>query len=134
MCIITITTWSRANDYMFAYNEKSAWEYCNPIVILEAVFAFNLFLNLNIGVNKIINVLSKSVFSCFLLHSVFIKYIGINKAVNMNPLVMLLHIAVSAVLIYLACFIVYCIYEKTITSIFRVISKKIRLPIIDLSN
>lgn len=38
--IFTMTVWARINDYTGYAVERSAWEYCNPLVIASAVLVF----------------------------------------------------------------------------------------------
>ena len=136
LCTLMLVVWKLLNNYTDSLNgfeTHSAWEYCNTFVITEAVLMFVLFRNINIGVNKIINNLSKAVFSVFLLHNTFIKTIDIDVAVNKTPIFLLFHIFGSAVVIYLICYVVHFIYSKITTPLFSFLYKKIRFEFIDLN-
>ena len=52
ICILICVVWARVNDKTGFYTERSAWEYCNPVVIGEAILLFCLFSKIHIGVNK----------------------------------------------------------------------------------
>ncbi len=69
-------------------NEDIAWEYCNPLIIIEAVIIFILFSKLIIGVNIIINESAQAFFSVYLLHNWFLPYVGAKKYVQGNIFVL----------------------------------------------
>ena len=115
-----LTIWS------LFYNQ-SALEYCNPLIIINAVSIFLLFKNINISYNKIINKFSKGTFSVFLLHITFIKYIKIDHFVNQNIFVLIIHILLSCIILYFICFIVYYIYDNIINVIIKKIKNKYSL-------
>lgn len=134
ICTTVLVIWSRMNDKIGYFTEKTAWEYCNPVVILEAIIMFVIFSRLKIEVIKPINVLSKATFSVYLLHGIFIPHIGIEQFVSSNVFLMLGHIMTSVILIYCICWCVYFIYDKTTSPLFRKISRAIHLPVIDLDS
>lgn len=131
--VIVMTVWARINDYIGYDTERSAWEYCNPLVIASAVLTFLLFLRLKIGVNKVINRMAEGVFSIFLLHGVFIPHIGIEKAVTGNMFLMILHIFISALLICLLCWCAHVVYKGISGPIFRKMEAEVKLPVIELN-
>ena len=49
-CVILLTAWAVWNDRIGFYTERSAWEYCNPIVILSAVKQYSLMDNATLAV------------------------------------------------------------------------------------
>lgn len=63
------------------FDENTAWEYCSPFVICEAMILFVLFSRMHIRENIIINKLAKAAFSVFLLHTYFLPYINIEDFV-----------------------------------------------------
>lgn len=125
-CIVLLTIWA-------FFDKGTAWEYCNPIVILVAVFAFNLFMQIEMGCVKIINQLAKGTFSVFLLHSVFLPHIAVDRFVIGNPLVMILHIGISTIGIFLICWVAYCVYSAVTKPVFHKMAQRIHLPDIDVS-
>lgn len=129
-CIMIMTVWSRVNDFIGHFTEKSAWEYCNPLVILEAAVVFILFRKMDLGSNRIINNLAKGSFTVFLIHSSFLSKIRIEEFVQKNVLIMLIHIFVSCICIYLICWCVYWIYERITAPIYVFLEKRIKLPIL----
>ena len=107
------------------YDTKTAWEYCNPLVVLEAVIIFILFKQIKMKSNSTINTAAKAAFSVFLLHTLFLPYIRIEKYVNAKLIVLIMHVFVSAVIIYSICTLVYIIYEKMTNPIFKKMDKKL---------
>lgn len=131
LSVLLMAGWARVNDNVGYFTERSAWEYCNPLVICEAAILFIMFSRVNLGRNKVINRLAESVFTVFLLHSVFLTHLQIENFVRGSALVMLVHIGVSVVLIYMVCWAVSIVYHKITEPIYKVLSSKIKLPLID---
>lgn len=104
---LLLVVWARGNDSISILTERSAWEYCNPLIICEAAAVFILFGRINLGMNKTINYLANGVFTVFLLHGVFIPHLQIQKYVTGSTVPMILHIVVCMVGIYVAC---WCIH------------------------
>ena len=101
----------------------SAWEYCNPFVIIEAWAIFNLFKEINLPTNKIINTLSSGAFSVFLLHFYLFPKIQIEKFVNQNVFVFILHALISSIFIYIICSLIHIVYTWIMEHIFSLILK-----------
>lgn len=132
--IVLLVAWARVNDKVGFFTERSAWEYCNPFVILTAVLVFLLFSKIDMGVNKVINKLAEGVFSVFLLHNTFIPYLRIEQFVTGNVFLMLLHIIFCCVVLYLICLVAHKIYHLIIDPIFKVLSGKAKLPTISVED
>ena len=92
------------------YSSSKAWDYNNPIVILLPVFIILFFNKLNFS-SKIINELAKAAFTCYLFHGYFMSKLGVEKFVNGNIFMLILHQFGCAIAIYLASYIVYKIYN-----------------------
>ena len=122
--VLVLVIWARLNDKIGFFTERSAWEYCNPLIICEAVILFILFSRMNLGVNKIINHMAEGVFSVFLLHQVFISHLSIEKFVTGNTVFMLLHILGCMVGLYVLCWCVHKVYHWVTDPIFKKISSK----------
>lgn len=109
MCFVLIvcgiTIWSMLD-------RSTAWSYCNPLVILEAITAFFIFKNLTMKENRIINCLATACFSVFLLHSYFLPYINIQENVQRSIGIMCLHILISSIVIYIVCWVIWKIYDS----------------------
>lgn len=121
---ILLVLWAVINDKTGYGTERSAWEYCNPLVIFMAVESFILFEKINIGVNKIINELAKGSFTVYLLHINFLKYINIKQYVTGSPFKMILHIFVCTVMIYFTCWCIYEVYAHISKPIYDAICNK----------
>ena len=117
--------WSLLNNRMTRYTSRSAYEYCNPLVICSAVILFLLFRRMTIKPNRIINGLAKGSFTVFLLHGILLQFLRIERFVNLNPLVYLLHTLLGAALIYLVCWAVYFCYDFVTSWLFRLVQSKV---------
>ena len=115
---LLIFGWSVLN-IKYRFERNIAWSYSNPLVVIEAITVFILFLRINIGSIKWINSLSKSSFTVYLVHGYLIPHIGIMWAVQLKPLLMILHIVISSVVIYLVCFLIFLIYDSIIKRVLK---------------
>lgn len=95
------------------------YSYCSPLVILVSVSLFLLFLNNNKINFKVINFLSASSFTFYIIHIHFLNYLMIDKYVSFNIFIMLLHIIFSFILIYFISFILYFIFNSIFDVIFK---------------
>ena len=126
---ILLALWGRL-DEMIGYNmfdfvhvERNAWEYCNPLVILQAVAIFELFKRMRF-VNRVVNKLAKASFCVYLIHGYFIGYLRISQVVLLqNPVFTFLHIVACGTIIYLIGYIVNLIYNFIVGIIDRPIEK-----------
>lgn len=115
--------WYLTFDY-FQISDSTSHSYHNPIIVLLAVVSFILFKKIDLGQNKIINMLAKGSFTVFLLHSHFLPYIRIEYYVNKSLPKLALHIIISIVVIYLVCWVLFFVYERITAPIFKIIEKK----------
>lgn len=109
-----------------------AWSYCSPLVILEAIFAFLLFRQMQFS-SKIINFFSRGAFTCFLLHLFFLKIAKIPAAVQGSPVFMICHILITAVATYLACFVAYIIYDFASKPVLKLVDRGFKKLKLDFS-
>lgn len=126
LIIALILTWS-------FFNSSTAWEYCNPLVILESIIVFSLFKRINLK-SKIVNSLSKATFTTFLIHTFFFKWLHIAEFVNRNVFVMLVHIVVSCVVIYIICYFIWLIYDLITKPIYKFLFKSVKPYSVDLED
>lgn len=131
-CVLIMTIWSVINDRVGYYTEKSAWEYCNPFVIMTGVCAFLLFRKIQIKNNKLINSLAKGSFTVYLLHINLVTHIGVKMFVNNNIFVLILHMVLSSTGIYLTCWLVYLIYGRFEKAVFGFLKEKCKLPLLEI--
>ena len=122
LCVCIICLWSYLDKPIVGALGSTAWEYCNPFVILEAVLIFSLFSKVTFY-DSIINKLAISCFSFYLLHSMFYECLPIDRIVNANPLVMVIYILMIGVVIYFISHLVNFIYSKAMSPIFRSVQK-----------
>lgn len=121
--VAVVCGWAALND-MHGIVGGSAWGYCNPFVIGEAVLLFLIFRKLRLKNSRIVNTLAKGAFTVYLLHTPFLNYARIPEAVQAAPGIMIVHILLVVVLIYLICFLCYVIYEKVTRPVLRRLEKK----------
>ncbi|MBE7001506.1 MAG: acyltransferase [Ruminococcaceae bacterium] len=96
--------------------------YCNPFVILLAVFAFRLFTHLHFS-NKLVNTLAKGAFTCFLFHDFCLWHIKIEKVVNGSLPVLIAHILITVPLIFLISWVVWRVYDWVTRPLFSLLAK-----------
>lgn len=131
-CVAIMTVWSVINDRIGYFTEKTAWEYCNPLVITTAICAFLMFKRIKIKNNKLINSLAKGSFTVYLLHINLVTHLQIDYFVNENIFLLLLHMILSSALIYLVCWIVYLVYQLFEKVVFGFLKGKCKLSILEI--
>ncbi len=99
--------------------------YSNPLVIIQAASLISAFEKLNISRSGVINRLAGASFTVYLAHTFFIELCQVEKFVNMHPLVMLAHITLCQIGIYMACFIIYLVYDAVTKPAFNRLWEKI---------
>ena len=78
---------------------NTAWQYSNPIVILEAIFVFLLFKKISIY-SKFINKIAPASFSCYLIHEKLLSYIDYSMLGSASLLKLVIFITLVLVVIY----------------------------------
>lgn len=125
---LLIFIWMRIEDYT-GFIGRASTEYCNPLIITEAVILFLIFSRNNIGSIEIINRVAGATFTVFLFHFRFFKYLRIQYFVN--SWLLMPHILCSITLIYLGSFMVHVIYHWIMDPVIMHMGEIIKLPIID---
>ena len=132
--VVLVFVWMLMDLKLPGLMSQTAYIYCNPLIVFQAAMLFVLFLNINIGVNKVINKVATGVFTVFLLHGYLIKYIGVERFVCGNYLIMLIHIIVSAVTICLLCTLIHFLYELIVNPLFNLLFRKKDVILVELEN
>ncbi len=132
VCALGALLWSRANDFIGYFTEKSAYEYCNPLVIFMAISIFIVFAKTDLGVRKWINHLAKGSFTVYLTHGFFIRHVGIENFVQGNVLLMLVHIIIVAVGLYLIGYMCFVIYDLITKPFWRFVENGIKIAKIEV--
>lgn len=101
---------------------SNAWAYHNPLVILSACAAMLIALRWQFE-SKLVNRLALSAFTCFLFHDLLLGYLGIQKAVTGSLPGLLIHVILSAVAVYLICYVVYFVWDLVTKPLFRFCAK-----------
>ena len=123
--ISLITGWAYLDNISGFDSERNAWEYCNPLVILEAIVVFLLFKNMSTIQSQLINLIAKNCFFVYLLHLFFLKYLRISEFVNEPPLIMTIHIILSAICVFLVCWVFGWLYNMAVKPIYNRILIKV---------
>lgn len=104
--------------FLFLILEKRIWEepyitleYCNPLIIAEAVFLFCMFNSIKICNSKIISRLASESFSVYLLHTSFLPLFSIFQFVNKGILVLFFHVGITCAIIYAICWLIGRLYH-----------------------
>ncbi|MBR6968592.1 MAG: acyltransferase [Ruminococcus sp.] len=119
------TVWSLVNEHFTIYDARSAYEYCNPLVIGGTVLIFVLFHNMQIRSSRIINLLAKASFTVYLTHAAMLKYFRIAGHVNRNAAVYVLHVLATAAAIYLVSWVMFICYDLVTRPLFGFVRSKI---------
>lgn len=120
--VLINTVWGFAFAKL-GYSNGNSWEYCNPLLILQAVLVFEIFRNIKMK-SIVINNIAKASFCVYIIHGYFIGRVGIEKVISFNnPLLTICHIFVVALLIYLAGIVINFIYNFVMNPLFQLIEK-----------
>lgn len=87
-----------------------AENYQNPVIILEAVAIFMLFSYIKIQ-NKIINQISKTCFTVFIVHANFINKIPIVNPGKLDVVTLVVNILIKATIIFLLSALIGLVYS-----------------------
>ena len=87
-----------------------AENYQNPVIILEAVAIFMLFSHIKIQ-NKIINQISKTCFTVFIVHANFINKIPIVNPGQLDVVTLVANILIKATIIFLLSALIGLVYS-----------------------
>lgn len=111
ICSLILLIWSLVNDRIGFIVEKSAFAYCNPIVIVESTLIVILFKNMEFRQSNLINKLASGAFVTFLLHNYFIRHINIEKICSYNFIIVICSFAIISICCYVLCWIISIIYD-----------------------
>lgn len=119
-----LIVWSYLDKMCGFSASANSSEYCNPLVIAEAIILFLLFINITIK-SSIINRLSKACFTMYLLHTLTYQFMPINEIVNMHPVYMTLSIFAYGIATFIICYIIFIIYDFCLTPLYSYVRHKI---------
>lgn len=121
LAAVYIEAWLRGSQpvstVLFNYN--------NPLVVLQAVFAFLTFRYVKIPDNKAVNFIAKGVFFVYILHLRFISLFKVPKIYIDDPLMLASFMISMALLIFVLCIICYIAYDFTIGKLIDLIFSKL---------
>lgn len=131
VCVAVLMLWAVVNDRVGYSTVRSAWEYCNPLVIAESAIIFVLFQRIRIGTSPVINSLSKCCFTVYLLNETLLHFIPVGDIVSKSAPVMLLLVLGSATAAFLAAWVVHFLYAATTDPVFNILKKVWKLPVLE---
>lgn len=105
-------------EYKSGLGYGTAWNYNNPIVIINSACVLTLFFKMKIH-NVVINELAKGAYTCFLFHGIVLKFYNIEKCINSMLVVLILHQLFTIITIYLMSYILYKIYNWIISPLIK---------------
>ena len=103
-----------------------SYSYCNPFVIILAVYLFLFFRNMDIGNNIVVNILANGSFAVYLTHKNFLSYLHIENYANANVIVLVGHILGSVIILYLVGFFAYVVYSFFLNLVEKMIPNSIK--------
>ena len=127
---VAVTTSLLGLSYLGAIATKTQpfqtpmFHYNNPLVILQALFAFLMFKNMKLPGNKIINLFSGAAFYVYILHFRFIEIFNIRNIVIDEPLMLAVFMLAVSMVIYILCFVCWIIYDLTVGKLFALVTAK----------
>ena len=104
---------------IFSWNRGLATEYCSPIVILQAVTIFCLFLSIKIRYSRLINEVAKGSFVVYLIHVNILSLLRISRYAVSEWYIMVFHLTVSVIISYFIGYILYKLYQLLSTRIWK---------------
>lgn len=123
ICVIINTVWySREAISPFAI------EYCNPLVILEAIALFMIFIKMKTFNSRVINALAKGAFMVYLIHGNLLALFKIPEYVVRSPMVYVLHTGVTVITIYLFGWFINLLYSLCAKPVSTFIKKHVKIP------
>ncbi len=117
LCASLVWLWSLVSPDL-------AWAYCNPILILEAVFLFLASLKLSFR-SRFVNTLAKSSYTCYLLNIPLVQRVGAAAAAAKPLPFLLAHLLGSVAGIYLLCWGVDAVYTAITRKAFAALDQKL---------
>lgn len=120
------------NTLYAAYSPGRAAAYCNPLVVIQTAAIFAVFRNFRIQ-SKTINTIASCSFGTYLLHAFFFRFCQIERFVTGNPILIPVHIIVTAVLIYAVSALIYWIYQRAFHPIFTLLQRKLAFLTYDVN-
>lgn len=110
----------------------TAWEYCSPFVVIQAVLLFTIFREIKMRPSKTINKLAEAAFTVYLIHSFFLKYARINLVANSG--FMILHLVGTCFVIYCLGWIIYFLYHNSVDLVVRKVLERFAKRNVDLGD
>ncbi|WP_026527829.1 acyltransferase [Butyrivibrio sp. VCD2006] len=122
---VTIS-WSYADGLRAGMNvyDTIAWNYNNPLVISQAALLFMMFRKIDIKNSKVINAVSGSTFTIYILHQRLIGLLNIRGVASGDAVLLVHHIIGSVIGIFFVCFICHLLYLIIKRPVYRFVADK----------
>ena len=121
LTLAVIFAWTYIEYHLI--KKDTVLEYCNPLVIVEAVLIFMLFSRLRIQ-SRVITTLAKGSFTVYLIHGYFLPHIQIQVFAARALPVVVTHLLICVVAIYMVGLLVDWIYNKVMNPIWKFADRK----------
>ena len=122
-----IEMWAYINDVVGFEIERTAWSYCNPFVVLSSILLVSMFSRFNLGTNQIINSLSSSTFSIYLLNCYLFPLFNIPYYASKGLGVMIINLVFTVVGIFSICYAVTIIYNAIMKFVYAITIDKLQV-------
>lgn len=132
--VFILAIWGYADSRIGYEVEPSGWEYCNPLVAIEAVLVFTLIKRVDLGTNSVINVLAKGSFTVFLVHGFLLEFVEVAPFASGNPFFLMLHLLCVCVVVYLVCWVVWVLYDKATAPLWRMVRPALSRDVIGIDD
>lgn len=105
-------------------NSKLIFSYCNPVVILCAVYLLRIFSCIKLRSNPVVTGIAAATFSVYLLNATLIaELFDVEKYVKGNGFLMLLHMAWTCIAVCAMSYLTQLLYDLITKPIYKLLDK-----------
>ena len=117
-CICTLLIYKLSK-----HNTSLAWEYCNPLVITNAVSLFCIFKNIHFQGSWLINKLAAAVFPCFIIHTTLLRMLNIQYYCLQTPVKMVAYLICVCIGCFIVAVVIHVIIDSCLQPLWKVLKK-----------
>ena len=121
LILAVIFAWTYTEYHLIEHD--TALEYCDPLVIAEAVLVFMLFSRVKLQ-SRAVNALAKGSFTVYLIHGYFLPHIQIQTFAAKALPVVAAHLIICVIGIYAIGLLVDWIYDMVMNPVWKLVDIK----------
>ena len=121
LTLAVIFAWTYTEYHLI--ESDTALEYCDPLVIAEAVLVFMIFSRLKFQ-SRAVNALAKGSFTVYLIHGYFLPHIQIQTFAAKELPMVAAHLIICVLVIYAVGLLVDWVYDKVMNPIWKSVDRK----------